>query len=81
MDRRGHGPFHIGEGQPLIGDGAGGELWRTSGKAAHGYRRLTLGAAPNEAIRVYTLLDVNLVEPKRQTDGGTPHGLANANSH
>jgi hypothetical protein len=36
MDRRGHGPFHIGEGQPLIGDGARGELWRTSGKAAEG---------------------------------------------
>jgi hypothetical protein len=55
MDR--HGPIHVGEGQAgaLIGEDLGGVRWRTSDKAAHGDRRLTLGAAPNEAIRVYTL--------------------------
>lgn len=34
MDRHGHGPFHIGEGQPLIGDDRGGVRWRTGDKAA-----------------------------------------------
>jgi hypothetical protein len=55
MDR--HGPIHVGEGQAvaLIGEDLGGVRWRTRDKAAHGDRRLTLGAAPNEAIRVYTL--------------------------
>jgi hypothetical protein len=51
MDR--HGPIHVGEGQAvaLIGEDHGGVRWRTRDKAAHGDRRLTPGAAPNEAIR------------------------------
>jgi hypothetical protein len=62
MDR--HGPIHVGEGQAvaLIGEDLGGVRWRTRDKAAHGDRRLTLGAAPNEAIRVY-MVDRLLLQP------------------
>jgi hypothetical protein len=74
MDR--HGPIHVGEGQAvaLIGEDLGGVRWRTRDKAAHGDRRLTLGAAPNKAIRVDTVLILRFRELDSTVQRSWPDG-------